>query len=548
VRRRLGGALLALALCLPAARAGAPEAVPAAVPRPRLVLFLSIDQMRFDYFTRFEHEFRGGLRRLLDQGAVFVNARYRHATTETGPGHAVLASGRNASHSGIIANDWWDELGGRMLNVVDDPAQTAIGGAGRAASPANFIGFTVGDALKKSSPESRVVSLSFKDRAAVLLGGRRADAAFWFDNRAGAFVTSTYYMRALPPWLTAWHATRPADRYRGRSWERLLKDAATYERLAGPDRQVGEWDGNDVVFPHALRGQPGQEEFYASIRRTPFADELLLDLARLAIDKYDLGQRGTTDLLFVGFSSGDGVGHTYGPDSQEAMDSVLRLDRVLEQLFAAAESASGGRLLVVLSADHGSMPLVEVLQRRGLDARRVPPAVLDTAVRKALEARFPGRTGLVARFDPPNFYLDLQAIRRQGLRRADVEAAATEGALSTGLVERVYTQAALLGDPPADDPAFTLFRSSFFEPRSPHLTLRLKQYVLLSDQSGGTSHGSPYDYDRHVPIAFLGAGVRPGRYAEACGPEDIAPTLGALLGLDYPMQDAQRLLSEMIVR
>ncbi len=558
--------LLAAAVCLFAAHARSqpvPPAPPAAPPesrddaaaqirplatRPRLVLFFSVDQMRFDYLTRFDVVFRGGLRRLLDRGAVFVNARYRHANTETGPGHSVLVSGRNGSHSGVIANEWWDTLGRTVVNVVDDPAQAPVGGSGRGASPVNFIGFTVGDVLKKASPESRTVSVSFKDRAAVLMGGRRADAAYWFDNKAGRFVTSTYYMRTLPPWLAAWQRQRPADRFQGRTWTRLLPDTGLYERLAGKDAQKGEWDGTDIVFPHALRGRPPQEEFYSSIRRTPFADELLLDLALKTLDAYALGRRSATDMFFVGFSSEDGVGHTFGPDSQEAMDSMLRLDGVLQKLIDAAERATHGRALVVLSADHGSMPLAEILQGRGIDARRVRPDVIENAVRHALEARFPGRPGLIARYDAPNFYLDLDALRRQGLRRADVEAAVAEGALSTGIVERVYTHAALLGDPPADDPDFTLFRNSFFEPRSPHVILRLKQYVQVDERTSGTGHGSPNDYDRHVPVVFMGAGVKPGRYAEPCGPEDIAPTLGALLGLDYPMQDAQRLLTEMIAR
>ena len=564
MRRPSGGVLLAAALCLLAApirpqevrsaplagRTGSRDDAAAQIrplaARPRLVLFVSVDQMRFDYLTRLDGAFHGGLRRLLDRGAVFVNARFRHANTETGPGHAVLVSGRNGSHSGVIANEWWDTLGRTVVNVVDDPAQSPVGGSGRAASPVNFIGFTLGDVLKRNSPESRTVSVSFKDRAAVLMGGRRADAAYWFDNRAGRFVTSTYYMRTLPPWLLAWQQRRPADRFQGRTWTRLLPDTGLYERLAGKDAQPGEGDGTDIVFPHALRGRPPQEEFYGSLRRTPFADELLLDMALKTLDAYALGRRSATDMLFVGFSSGDGVGHTFGPDSQEAMDSMLRLDGVLQTLIDAAGRATHGRVLVVLSADHGSMPLPEILQARGIDARRVRPDVIEGAVRRALETRFPGRTGLIARYDTPHFYLDLDALRRQGLRRADVEAAAAEGALSTGIVERVYTHAALLGDPPADDPDFTLFRNSFFEPRSPHVILRLKQYVHMDERTSGTGHGSPNDYDRHVPLVFMGTGLTPGRYTEPCGPEDVAPTLGALLGLDYPMQDAQRLLTEMI--
>jgi hypothetical protein len=435
-----------------------------------------------------------------------------------------------------------------MVNVVDDAAQSPVGGGARAASPANFLGFTIGDVLKRASPASRVVSLSFKDRAAVLMGGRRADAAFWFDNAAGRFVSSTYYMDALPPWLSAWQDQRPADAFFGHPWTRLLPDTGVYERLAGKDAQEGEWEPPDIVFPHALRGKPPEEQFYSGLRRTAYPDELTLDLALKALDAYALGRRGVTDMLFVGFSSLDGVGHTYGPDSQEAMDTVLRLDRVLQRLFDAADAAAGGRALIVLGADHGSMRLVELLKKRGVDARRVRPAVIEEAVAKALRARFPQAAGLIARYDTPNFYLDLAAIERQRLRRAGVEAAIAEAVMSTGLAVRVYTHASFLGPPPAGDPDFPLFRASFFAPRSPHVIVRLKEHVLMDDRAGGTGHGSPNDYDRHVALAFLGPGIARGHDDAACGPEDVAPTLAALLGLDYPMQDAQRLLTEVTPR
>jgi predicted AlkP superfamily pyrophosphatase or phosphodiesterase len=323
---------------------------------------------------------------------------------------------------------------------------------------------------------------------------------------------------------------------------------AAYERLAGKDAQEGEWEPPDIVFPHAPRGKPPEEQFYSSLRRTPYADELTLDLALKALDAYALGRRGVTDMLFVGFSSLDGVGHTFGPQSQEAMDTVLRLDRVLQRLFDAAGAASGGRALIVLGADHGSMPLVELLKERGLDARRVRPAVLEEAVAKALQARFPQASGLVAHYDTPNFYLDVDAIERQGLRRAEVEAAIGDAVMSTGLALRVYTHASFLGPPPAGDPDFPLFRASFFAPRSPHVIVRLKEYVVLDDRAGGTGHGSPNEYDRHVPVAFLGTGIAKGRNEAACGPEDVAPTLAALLGLEYPLQDAQRLLIEVTPR
>ena len=540
---RAGSAALALLalLPLPADAAGlAPLS-----PRPRLVLVLSVDQMRFDYLTRFKPLFRGGFRMMWERGAIFSNAHQNYACSETGPGHSVILTGRYPSHSGIVANTWYDTVSRGWVNVVDDPVHAPVGGTGRGASPGNLLGFTVGDVLKKMSPASKVVGVSLKDRSAVLLAGRRGDAAYWWESAHGGFITSTYYASAAPSWLAAFNHRHYPDRYAGKSWARLLPDEAVYLRYAGADAIVGEYDNKDTTFPHALRGPPSPA-FYESFRRTPFADEMTLAVASEAMAAHDLGTDEATDILAVGFSATDAIGHTYGPGSQEAMDQVLRLDQTIERLFAEAERRAGpGRLLVVLSADHGSMPLAETLQAQGIDARRADPAVLVKAVEGALAERFRSADGIVAASDPPNFYLDLDRIRGRGLQRTDVEATIEKALLATGLVHAVYTHARLLGNASDEEPYISLFRNSFFQPRSPHIMPLLKEYVYLDHYPGGTGHGTAHEYDRHVPVVFMGPGITPGTYDAPVGPEHIAPTLGALLGLDYPLQDADRLLSEV---
>lgn len=535
--------LASLALVLLTAPVAAPSPTtpaPADTPRPRLVLFVAVDQMRADYLERFRPLFTAGLKRLAESGAVFTNAMYRHACNETGPGHSVLLSGRSPRSSGIVGNMWYDRTLRQRVNVVDDPAVRLVGSSrGRAASPAQYNAFTVGDMLKASSPLSRVVGVSFKDRAAILPAGRQADGAYWYQTTDGRFVTSSWYTDRTPGWLESWNARKLVDTLAGRAWERLLPDTASYLRFAGEDAVDGEFDRKDIVFPHAIRGVPPAFEFYDSLRRTPFADEILLDFAVAAMKGHDLGRDEATDILSVSFSASDVIGHSYGPDSQEQMDNMLRLDRTLGRLLDAAEKRAGaGRVLVVLSADHGAMPLVEVLKARGIDARRADAAELSQPVELALQARFPGKTGLVADPDPMEYVLDREAITRQGLRFEDVETTIREALLGTGLVEAVYTQAQLVGAPPPDDPFFDRHQRAFFASRSGDLVARIRKHVYLGGYVGGTGHGSPHDYDRHIPIVFMGPGIKPGPRDVETGPEDIAWALGRMLGLPYPQQDS----------
>ena len=513
--------------------------------RPKLVLVLSIDQMRVDYLSRFAPLYGGGLKRLTERGAVFSNARYRHASTETGPGHSVLLSGRHPSHSGIVANDWWDPYLKKLVNVVDDPFHLPLGGEGRSASPINALSFTVGDVLKLENATSRVVGVSLKDRSAILMAGRRADAAYWYETAGGNFITSTYYAREAPPWLMRWNRLHLADTYAGKKWTRLLADEGVYEKYAGRDAIEGEWDRKDTVFPHAIRGKPPERLYYDDFRRTPFADEVTLSVALEAMNAHQLGQDEQTDIFAVGFSATDVIGHTYGPESHEIMDQLLRLDSVLDKLFQAIDGSVGlANTLVVLSADHGSLPLVENLRSQGIEARRASPEILRNAVQEALDRRFPGVQGLMAYF-ATDIYFDEEVIRVNRLDRATVERTAIEALMSTGLVEKVYTHSDLMTTYSAD-PQMRLFQNAFFQPRSPHLNVLVKKYVYLNAQVGGTGHGTAHDYDRHIPIVFMGEKIKSGIYQDECGPEDIAPTLAHLLGLTYPREYDSRLLLEML--
>jgi predicted AlkP superfamily pyrophosphatase or phosphodiesterase len=353
-------------------------------------------------------------------------------------------------------------------------------------------------------------------------------------------------MDSAPAWLNEWNQTRSADRFVTQAWNRLLDDVALYDRYAGKDAVEGERDRKDIVFPHRFVARPPQPDYYVELRRSPFADEVMLDFALEVMTQHELGRDADTDVLAIGFAATDGVDHSWGPDSHELMDQMVRMDGVLGRLFAHVDSTVGlANTLVVLSSDHGSRTLVEVSQAKGVAARRVPPKVLQTAMEAALNKRYPGVTGLVSHF-AIDVYLNEEAVRRNKLDFKEVEKTAIDGLMSTGFVERVYTHDDLQRLAVPSDPYFELFRNAFFPPRSPHLNVLLKRDIYVNASAGGTSHGSAYEFDRHVPVVFMGSAIKSGRYADASGPEDIAPTVAHLLGLTFPREHDSRLLLEML--
>ena len=537
---------ISLACCVWATGSGQQPAPQAAAPK--LILIVAIDQMRFDFLDRFAPLYRSGLKTLNERGAVFSNAKYRHAATETGPGHSILLTGSDPVHSGIVGNEWWDSYLKRVVNVIDDPVQTPLGGSGRSASPANLLTFTVGDALKSRNPRARIVGVGMKDRSAILMAGRRGDAAYWFENDGGNFITSSYYMDTAPQWLDDWNKQRHADKFASQSWTRLIDDVSVYEKYAGQDAVEGERDRKDITFPHVFTAKPPQTQHYVELRRTPFSDDVTLDFALEAMKRHQLGADADTDILAIGFAATDGIGHQWGPDSHEQLDQMLRLDALLGRLFAQVDASVGlANTVVVLSADHGSRPLVEIMQTQGVAGRRVSPKEIQTVVNAALATRYPGVTDLISHF-ATDIYLNEESVRRNKLNWKEVEATAVEALLSTGAFERVYTHDDLSSVGPTSDPYLELFRKAFFKSRSPHLNVLPKASVYVSSSAGGTGHGTAYDADRHVPVVFMGRDIKPGRYAQESGPEDIAPTLAHLLRLEFPREADARVLLEMLPR
>ena len=507
-------------LLLAATAAAAPATQPAPPPasasaRPKLVLAVAIDQFRYDYLTRFRSDYTGGLRRLLDQGAVFTRARYQHFPTVTAIGHSTYLSGALPAVSGIVGNDWYDRATGRSVTSVSDPAEKIIGGEGEGASPRRMLVSTVGDELKvATASKSKVIGLSLKDRSAILTAGHMADLALWYDAQTGRFVSSTFYGPALPDWVTRFDEERKADAYRGVSWK-----GGELPKEAGP-------------------------AFYGAVYGSPFGNDLLEALAERAVEAERLGQRGETDLLTLSFSSNDAVGHDKGPDSPEVRDISVRTDAALGRLFSYLETRIGmSNVLVTLTADHGVAPLPEVTAARRMPGGRMPAGSVRDAVQAALAQRFGEGQWVVSPSDH-SIYIDRNLVAAEKLDLAQVQDAAKEAAQGLPHVLRAYTLHELLSGSVSDDPVGRYLANSASAQRTGDLELLLEPYWMFA--ATGTTHGSVFGYDTHVPVIFMGPGIRPGTYRRDITVNDVAPTLAEILGVESPSGAAGRVLDEVL--
>jgi predicted AlkP superfamily pyrophosphatase or phosphodiesterase len=541
----------AAALLLAAGLAFAPVALPAqvATPRPRLLVVIAVDQLRADYMDRFRPFFgRGGFNLFLQRGASFASARYEHATTTTCAGHAVMLTGSYATVNGIIGNDWFDAAAGREVYCAADTTVRLIGAGGEGRSPRNLNGATVGDLLKiATGGRSRVVTVSAKDRSAIMLGGHLGDAAYWMEDTL--FVTSTYYRPDMPQWAREFNGSGKVTAYAGKKWERLLP-AAAYESV-GPDDVPTEADesGMGRTFPHQVAAVSSGEDFVESFDQTPFSNDVVADFAMRAMAAEGLGKDTVTDVLGISFSANDRAGHAYGPDSHEVMDITIRLDRTLARLFAYLDRTVGlANVVAVLTADHGVAPLPEVFSRLhpGASARRFHPAVVDTLVNAALTAAYgpASAPGWVVHHDQPQIYLNLAALRAKKVSVEDAEKVAQAAVRTVPGVHEVLTETELARARATGSRSGEAL--SYHPGRSGNLYYQMAPYILVDDEPTGTGHGTPWEYDRQVPVLLFGSRIVPGIRRTPATVADIAPTLSALLGLTAPGGTQGRVLSEAI--
>lgn len=495
---------------------------------PKLVLTVVIDQFRFDYLRRFQKDYNSGFARIMSQGAVFTNAHHVHFPTVTAVGHSAVLTGATPSSSGIVANDWYDRESGKSVTSVSDSSTRLLGVApGKTgSSPHRLLVSTVADELKMQGRESKAIGVSIKDRSAILPAGRSADGAYWFDSDTKRWVTSTYYVPEMPAWVTALNDKDPGARLKGAKW--LPFDAK--DKSATPFCAMGKDD--PAIKP------------CRSLEATPWGNELIEEFAEKALVEEKLGKHAGTDVLTVSFSSNDYVGHAYGPDSPEVRDISIRTDRLLGKLLDFIDRQLGaGNTLMVLTADHGVAPLPEVNQSRRLPGGRLSEPALLEALNKALVSKY-GEGKWVVGVAGPVPYLNRELIRSKRLDEAEVENTGAAALAAMPHIARAFTRHQLIGGKVEGDFVSRAVQYGFNVERSGDIVIIPEPYYLY-DRSG-TSHGLPYNYDSHVPVIFMGPGVKPGEYHGRVGVVDIAPTLSAMLGVEYPSGSIGRVLSEML--
>lgn len=497
----------------PAPAVSSPPPAAASAARPSLVVLVVIDQLAAPLLQRYNDLYKGGFRRLLDQGRVYMNASHNHAATVTAPGHAALSTGVHPSRNGIVGNAWYEKTGQRWvpLSNVGDASVKIVGYPELpGVSPRNLVRPGLGDWVIAANPRSQVASVSGKDRGAILPATRAKGQVYWFEGAVGQFVTSTYYRNEYPAWARDFNLSRvPA--FRADSVWRLQVPPSLFGR-AKPDTVDAESDGTHTFFPHAASAEAPPERFWEWFESTPMSDVATLEFAKTMVSSLGLGRDDAPDYLNVSLSATDIVGHIYGPSSREQLDNLLRLDAGLGNFFDYLDTTVGrGKWAVALTADHGVVEMPEDLIARGEYGHRLTEservALADIRARADSAGATPAaRAAAVATLKRLDFVADAWTNEQLMAATRDSFALLTRRSIYPG---RAGSEFARIG-----------------------IEVRNKAGFLALPR--GSSHGAPYWYDRNVPMIFMGPGIAPGRDAAFVYSVDMAPTLARLMGVPFP--------------
>lgn len=516
--------------------------------KPRLVVGIVVDQMRMDYLYRFKHKFSSnGFKRLTKHGFLFKNAHYNYVPTYTAPGHASIYTGTTPSNHGIIGNNWYSRKKGLSVYCVADLEVNGVGGSDKNGkmSPKNLQVTTITDELLAATNfQSKVVGISIKDRGAILPAGHNPTGAYWFDSSTGNFITSTYYTDELPQWVTDFNKKKLVSSYLDQVWNPLLPinnytesspDNVSYER---PFRGK-----TTTTFPYDLK-ELSYQNGSGLIRTTPWGNTLVMDMALATIEGEELGKDNVTDFLAVSFSSTDYVGHAFGPNSIELEDTYLRLDQDIAHLLNTLEKKFGNEVLVFLTADHGAANVPLYLESIKLPGGYSNETTLRKQVEKFMTDQY-GEGDWILNVSNDQVFLNRPVIQTKKLDLNAIQQELRGYLLSLDHVADVFTANELAKRNSTALPK-RLVENGFNTQKSGDVAIKHKSgYIDDSWGKQGTTHGSGYRYDTHIPIIFYGFGISHGTSVRSVNIVDIASTLAMLLNTSLPSASTGAPLKEL---
>ena len=504
---------------------------------PKLVVGIVVDQMRYDYLTRFWNHFdEGGFKRLVNDGFNCKNNHYNYAPTSTAPGHTSVYTGSAPATHGIIGNNWYDKEAGISVYCASDDSYASVGTNSEAGkmSPHRMNVTTITDELRlHTQMRGKTIAVALKDRGAVLPGGHTANAAYWFHGAdEGNWITSTYYMKVLPKWVSDFNASDAVEQYK-KPWN-TAKDINTYVE-SGSDNNTyeGLFDTETTpTFPHSTPNLLNKKKDFEIIRYTPYGNSITTDFALAALENENLGVDAVTDFLAISYSSTDYIGHKFGVNSKEVQDVYIKLDADLQRLLNTLDKKVGkDEYTVFLTADHGAIDVPAYLSDQKIPADYFVYDSIKPKFNEFLQYKF-GTTDIVKNFSNYQFFLDHKVIKNLDIEVAEAQEIIAKEVLNYKGIDRVYTGQQMWQNNYTQGIPYIL-QNGYHQKRSGDVLVVLKPGVISYPRTGST-HGSPQIYDTHVPLLFYGKGIKKGSTVIRTEIPDIAPTISALLGIAFP--------------
>ncbi|WP_226390048.1 alkaline phosphatase PafA [Penaeicola halotolerans] len=517
--------------------------------KPKLVVGIVVDQMRQEYLYKYQDRFsEGGFKRLMSEGFMFQNAHYNYTPTYTGPGHASVYTGTTPANHGIIANDWYVRQLGRSIYCAEDSLVSNVGGSAKSGkiSPRNMRSTTITDQLRLATgKQAKVVGVAIKDRGASLPAGHMGDA-YWLDKATGEFMTSTYYTDVLPQWAQDFNAQKRADHYLSQTWETLYPIETYTQSTAGDDNDFeGPFIGkDDTAFPYDLSALKDDNGGYDLVASTPYGNDLTLEMAKAAIEGEQLGQGDVTDFLALSFSSPDYIGHRFGPSSVELEDNYLRLDLALADFLAYLDQTVGeGNYLIFLTADHGVADIPDYMQSENIPAGGLDMRFITTQLRGFTNDKF-GPGNWIENVSNDQIFFNRKLAAEKGISIESMQRQVADFLLRFDGIKETYTGTDMMRENYSYGKK-QLLQMGYSHKYSGDVIVILEP-AWLSSSWKGTTHGSGYTYDTHVPVMFYGWGVRAGRSSQYHTITDIAPTLAVMLEIGMPNATTGQPLTEIL--